>query len=267
MHGYITLLPAILILLGQVQGMAINPPSSSEASSPEGISCLVNPANDPLGNTPPASCAQSTALVTFETCSSTCSCNADGTVSCNGLDSSCTGDALLDVCAGYWGCMCLPSFTCPETGEPASTGCGLGLGHGFTKRDESTINQRSAQEGEADSSSPPNWGESDSQYVPFCSGPTSGAAFTMCGSLNVTEEVCEAYLQDPLCTCTDSGSLSCTVGSSATGCSDADLTAICAANFGCGCEFDAGCFCDSPANTIPCSAYGCGVGLGHGGWK
>jgi hypothetical protein len=242
---------AVITLLGH--GVAINAQSSSE-----GLSCLVNPTNDPSGNSPPGTCAQSTTAITFETCYSACSCSVDNTVSCTGLDTSCTDEALLNVCAGYWGCLCVPPCICPDTREPCSTGCGLGLGHGWKKRaevvEDETIVQ--ARDGEGDGG----------QYVLYCSPPSSNTSLTTCGSFNVAEAVCEAYLQDPSCTCMTTGSLSCTAGASIVGCSDEELTTICATNWGCACEYDAGCFCDPPENTIPCNEFGCGVGPGHG-WK
>jgi hypothetical protein len=258
MRDFRSLFVAVVTLL--VLGVAINAQSSSE-----GLSCLVNPTNDPSGNSPPGTCAQSTTPITFDICYSACSCTADNTVSCSCLDTSCTDEALLNVCAGIWGCMCVPPCICPNTGEPCSTGCGLGLGQGSNKRaevaDQTIVQARDAKD------SPPTQGESDGgQYVLYCSPPPLSTGPTTCGSLNVTEVVCEAYIQDPSCTCTTTGSLNCTAGASAEGCSDEELTTICATNWGCTCEYDASCFCDPPENTIPCNEFGCGDGPGHG-WK
>jgi hypothetical protein len=223
-----------------------------------GLSCLDNPTNDPTGS-PPTSCAQSPIPITFETCASSCICNPNGTVSCNGLDSTCTGELLTQACDGYWGCECVPPCICPD-GEPCSTGCGVGLGHPGRIDDGeepagSTSNHIQTRQVAGGSGGNPS-------YDVFCLNPTTNTVLATCGQLEVTYEICLAYLGDSTCTCTTSGILSCSTVAS--GCSDEALAEICAEFGGCGCEADVGCFCDPPENTVPCAAFGCGVGLGHG---
>jgi hypothetical protein len=87
---------------------------------------------------------------------------------------------------------------------------------------------------------PPCWPEgscTDVNYVPYCLSDTSTPAVT-CGSLEVTSEVCIAFANDPQCNCTPTGDLSCTSGvyATASGCSNQDLTSVCASQFACACE-------------------------------
>jgi hypothetical protein len=153
----------------------------------------------------------------------------------------------------------VPPCICPN-GEPCSTGCGVGLGHPPRVDDGQELVGSTADpiEGRHDAEQS---GENPS-YDIFCPNPTTNTVLATCGQLKVTYEICLAYLGDSTCTCTTNGALSCSTVAS--GCSDEALAEICAQFGGCGCEADAGCFCDPPANTVPCSAFGCGVGLGHG---
>jgi hypothetical protein len=230
---------------------------AASTAPPLEVFCLTNPTNDPAGS-PPTSCAQSPIPITSETCFSSCTCDLNGTVSCNGLDSTCTGELLTQACDGYWGCECVAPCLCPD-GEPCSTGCGVGLGHPLRVNDEEEpVGSRTNTTPEPIQTQPD--ADQPADYDLFCPFPPAGInpIPITCGQLNVTFEICSAYQGDSFCSCTTNGTVSCST--SATGCSDEALGEICMQQLGCLCEFAPPCFCP---DGQPCDT-GCSVGLGHG---